>query len=49
MLLGGHAQTDYLNLDGIEMKVLKTILKVDAHIKSLCKKADQKLSALFLE
>ena len=56
MLLGGHAQIDYTSLNGIEIEssrnetllgvILDDDLKLDAHIKSLRRKAAQKLSAL---
>ena len=56
MLLGGHAQIDYISLNGIEIEssrnetllgvILDDDLKLDAHIKSLRRKATQKLSAL---
>ena len=56
MLLGGHAQIDYISLNGIEIEssrnetllgvILDDDLKLDAHIKSLRRKAAQKLSAL---
>ena len=56
MLLGGHAQIDYTSLNGIEIEssrnetllgvILDDDLKLDAHIKSLRRKAAQILSAL---
>ena len=56
MLLGGHAQIDYISLNGIQIEssrnetllgvILDDDLKLDAHIKSLRRKAAQKLSAL---
>ena len=44
MLLEGHTQNDYISVNGTEIEISNW--KFDAHIKSLCRKAFRKLSAL---
>ena len=56
MLLGGYHQINYLNMNSTEIEIsgnerllgviLDNDLKFDAHIKSLCRNAVGKLSAL---
>ena len=56
MLVRGHAQIDYISLNDVESEscrieallvvVFDGDLKFDTHIKSLCRNAAQRLSAL---
>ena len=55
IILGGYTQMDYINANGNEIEssrnetllgiIFDSALKLDARIKSLCRKAAQKLSA----
>ena len=56
MLLGGHAQIDYISVNGTEIEsngsetflgvFLDKDLKFDAHINFLCRKTAEKLGAI---